>query len=912
MQIRFPSRWLLQLLWQDAKAHPLRNSLTLSGIAIGLGLLLAIYSASQSAITQFGQTVESLSGQNALEISSPITGQLPESLLVKLLPLEEQGITLHPELESTLPLLEPKSKRVSGKVISVLGLDMLHPPGVLNSENANNQSIWASYASTKGQPKTPWAIFQPQAAYAGEGLARAHHWQVGDSMDVLVGDVPKSLVIAGILSSKGSLGSASSQMLLLDIGNMQQLLGFGQSGNQLGHLSRIGLEFTNSSLAPQSQISLIKSFLPPGLEVNPPQSRKNQLQQLFSAYSYNLNALSLVALLVGTGLIYNTLSTNVVRRRPLIGTLRAIGSSSLQIAQLFLLEGFILGSFGSAFGIFTGWALGWLTTGAVKTTMASLYGIQASVNSPLSIKTALLGFALGLLVTLLASLLPALEASRIPPAEALQSLSEQRHWKGPPKWLNWLAFYFWLLTLGVSAITYFKPPFIQASGQMALGYTTCTLALAGALCWSASWLWFLLKLFLKILVSLGFWPYAQIGLQLLRGSLGRTAVTVASVGVATTMLVSLTVMIGSFRQTVNAWVAQSLRADLFIQPAGADWTREAGLLSQPAIKVLMQLPKIFPFIQTVEPFLDLPIRYQGHPVRLGIGSFDTFLHHGQVQFTDGEPFEQVAQRVNRLKTSAVLISEPMAYHNHLHKGDMLILPATNGSAETLKAKIEGVYIDYASDKGYIIMDRSLYRKFFTPLNSHKPNWLEANSVSIYLKPKWANQPAASKQVETFIEEHLPASSQLLIRSNGQLRQEVLRVFDQTFAITYALQAIAALVALLAVTNTLLTLTLEHQRSFAILKTLGAEAFRLRQAIFAQATLLVTAGYGVGLGTGLFLAWLLVEIINPASFGWHLQWVFPWASLFQAYIILLLAGWLAALIPAKLASGPLKSRLLSPE
>jgi putative ABC transport system permease protein len=202
--------------------------------------------------------------------------------------------------------------------------------------------------------------------------------------------------------------------------------------------------------------------------------------------------------------------------------------------------------------------------------------------------------------------------------------------------------------------------------------------------------------------------------------------------------------------------------------------------------------------------------------------------------------------------------------------------------------VTGIFYDYSSDRGVIMMDRRTFAARFGDL--------PPSGVSAYLRPG-----SDAERVRAEIAAALPADRRVHIYTNTGLRAEVLRIFDATFAITYALELIAIFVAIMGVAGTLLTLVLERRRELAMLRLVGAERAQVRRMVVLEALMLGAVSQAIGVVVGLLLSLLLIYVINVQSFGWTIQFHVPTAFLVQMSALVLVATALSGLYPAHLAS-----------
>jgi len=475
------------------------------------------------------------------------------------------------------------------------------------------------------------------------------------------------------------------------------------------------------------------------------------------------------------------------------------------------------------------------------------------------------------MMTVLGALTPVLEATTVQPAEATRRASYESKIIQASGKLSLLG----IVLAGLAGWAAFQPP---VSGLPVFGFLSALLTILAMALWMPLLLKVIINALLPVLKIL-FQTEGRMAGLILRGALGRTAVAIASLMIGIAMMVSLAVMISSFRQTVVTWVQQTLKADLWIEPISRFGSKQSGRIQPNTVAMIRQLPGVV----GVDSFYEFPITYHGNPTHLGIGDFDVLATHGNLLFMDNEPAAEVLRKT--YVRPSVVITEAFATKNHVQKGDAVTLETANGNQSF---RVAAVYYDYSSDLGYIVMPRYWYQKFY------RDNRI--SNLAVYLKPG-----ISSEAVRQAIERKLAGQSRLNIRSNRELREEVLRIFDRTFAITYALHVIAIAVALLAVMNSLLALVLEARREFGILKYLGAEDRQIGKIVLVQAGLLGLFGNISGLGVGFVLSFLLINVINKQSFGWTIRFETPWAFLIQSFLLVMGTSLISGLLPARMAA-----------
>jgi putative ABC transport system permease protein len=863
--------WLNRLILRSLWRNKLRTALTMLGVMLGVAILLAINLANEMALRNFTDSIDRVGGKSNLTIRPTQSDILDERLLnnlrwLWLLPEDEQGSRAHfnPAIEQTAlwlgtsPAQRQSPSENPPEVIQVLGLDLL---GVYqNTDTSLNAETGKLLTSQSANPQD---ILKPTHAYVGESLAREHQLRPGSQFPLAINDRLVNFTVAGILA-KGELGSAyGGNLMVMDIANVQETFGMA------GQLSKVDLIIPDVWL-PQVQEKL-KTQLPPGLSVERPTQRSAQVSKMLRSYQYNLTTLSFIALLVGVFLIYNTMSITIIRRRPEIGTLRTMGFSKWHIFSLFLLEALIIGLVGTILGLGFGIILSTFAVKAVATTVANLYTGQVLDSFSINPWVVLTAFIFGLLMTLAGAIVPVLEATAVQPAEA----SRRASYESKTLRISGRLALAGIALASLALWCAFQPP---VSGLPLFGFASALLIILAM----ALWMPWLLKVGIDALLPLikqFFHTEGRLAALILRGALGRTAVAIASLMIGIAMMVSLAVMISSFRQTVVTWVQQTLKADLWIEPVSRMGSKQSGRIQPDIVALIRHLPSV----AGVDSFYEFPLEYHDNPTRLGIGDFDVLANHGNLLFTQKElPVEMLRQSYIR---PSVIVTEAFATRNHVGKGDFLALDTPVGKRDFT---VLAVYYDYSSDLGYIVMPRYWYQKFY-PDN-------RISNLAVYLRPG-----VSAEQARLDVERRLLGKSRLNIRSNRELREEVLRIFDRTFAITYALHVIAIAVALLAVLNSLLALVLEARREFGILKYLGAEDRQIGKMVLVQAGLLGLFGNVSGLLVGFLLSFLLINVINKQSFGWTIRLETPWGFLTQSFLLVMATALVSGLLPARLAS-----------
>jgi len=562
-------------------------------------------------------------------------------------------------------------------------------------------------------------------------------------------------------------------------------------------------------------------------------------------------------------------AASVVRRRAEIGIVRAIGASRADILLAFLGEAACLGIAGAAVALPLGRVM---AEGAVKLmalTVNSLYVSSRPGPIEFSSNSLLLALAIGFSVATLSALAPAMEAMRVAPVDAMAQGRREysaRVAKGRD-----------LLIAGVLAVCAAGAAQGQPVASKPLfGYLATILLIGAAAFAMPALVYSISSLTAKTLGKL-FGVEALLASRSLAASLRRTSVLVAALSTAVAMMTSVGIMVGSFRQTVVTWMNDQLPADLYLRPAGSPATDHHPTISPELADKIARLSGV----EAVDRLRAYEISYEGKPVTLASVDLRVLRSGKNSNFFSNRPEAQVLAELRGHDN--VIVSEPFTYKHHVKTGDTLTLSLGESRATFTIADIS---YDYGSERGYILMDRETLLRYLpdpTPSN-----------LAVFVKPG-ASVEAVRKEIVD-----ISAGHHILIFSDKDLRTEAIRIFDRTFAITYALEAVAVVVAVMGIAGALLALVIDRRREMGLLRFLGASSQQLRKLILVEAGLLGLLANGAGLVLGYFLSLILVFVINRQSFGWTIRFHWPVAVLLGALAVVYVATILAGLYPARVA------------
>ena len=664
-----------------------------------------------------------------------------------------------------------------------------------------------------------------------------------------------------------------AEFVAIDIASLERAL------NRYGKLDRIDVvvgPHENFAAVEQG----IRRLLPPAYLVERPGMRNEENQRMLRAFRWNLRVLSYISLVVGAFLLYNTIAVSVVRRRAEIGILRALGAGRAAILSLFLAEALGLGLAGAALGVALGRLLARATVGLIASTVNALYTTSRPAAIELTATEVWTGILAGAATALLAALAPAREAVRVQPTEAMSRGAHEHHTR-----LRWRRYLVWSAILAAAAVA--ASQFEPLDGKPVGGYAAALLAVgAAALALPAIVVGVCRATRFAVQRCTGaFAP--TVGTLLaaagsLTGSLSRTSVVAAALATAFAMMASVAIMIGSFRETVTLWLDSQIRADLYLTPAA----RAAAGEYPPLPPALLPLLVAAPGVAAVDIFHALQFHYHGERATLGGADFDIMRRYGRLRFLPGEDRDAILASLTAApgRVPRVIVSEPFANKHHIACGSRITLPL---GAEKVEVTVAGIYYEYSSSQGFVLLDRSTLLRYLPG----QP----ATNAAIYLKPG-ADAEAVRRAIQRRI-----AGWGVSIAPNRELRRNAIVIFDRTFAVTWALEAVAIIVATLGAANSLLALVLDRRRELGLLRYLGASAPQVRNLILVEAGFLGLLAVLTGLALGFALSLVLIFVVNKQSFGWTIQFHPPAALLAGALALVWCVTVASGLYPGRVAA-----------
>jgi putative ABC transport system permease protein len=829
--------------------NPIQFAIMILGIALGVAVMVSIDLANASAARAFDLSTSAITGRATHSIVAGDQG-VDETLYVSLRTDPHWRNLLE---SAPLIIAHALSPQLGNVPFTLLGIDPFAEAPFRDYLGGQNQISSETITSLMTIPGSI-LLSGPTAQYYGLQPCAPDSLTDVCRLKLSVNGEVRDVFLIGLLEPSDDFSRrALDTLMLTDISTAQSLTGM------KGKLTQIDL-----ILPDNFDSTILSNTLPDGTLLVQSTLRNSQVTEMVAAFQINLTALSLLALLVGIFLIYNSMTFSVVQRRAVFGTLRSLGYTREQVFGMVLGEAVLVGILGSALGVGLGILLGQGAVHLVAQTINDLYFVVNVRGIQIPTSSLLKGALAGLLASIFAAALPAWEAASVPPRLALSRAGLESKTQ------------FIVKRVAVFGVT------IAAMGSAILAIPTRNLLLsfigttAIVIGFAALTPWVtvaLMHLFTEPLTRV-FGLLGRLAPRNVIRSQSRTAIAVAALMIAVSVTIGVQVMVTSFRSTVVLWLTETMRGDIYISSQDFSSTH----LNTPLDPKVISIAKSHSMIQSSIVVRVVDVESKNGPVEVAAVSTERPLNPRLFLQAQGSP-QQAWQMV---KDGAVLLSEPLA--------NRLGITSLGGSLALLTPEgwhsfpIAGIYTDYASTSGTVRMSLDIYRSLW---GDNK-----LNGLVLFLVPN-ANIDAVIADLRTELT-NFPTTQ---VNPSAALRQDALAVFDRTFAITTAMQLVTTLVAFIGVLSSLLALQLEKVREIGILRALGLNLAEMRRLTLWETGLLGISAGLLALPTGYILAWILIFVINQRSFGWTLQMQVDPAPFIQAFCLSVSAALLAAVYPA---------------
>lgn len=840
---------LLTLIsWPHLRRHVLRTILTTAGIVLGVAVFLGMRAANQSVLAGFSQMVDSLAGRTQLQVTAGETG-FGEEILEKV-----QSATTVGAAAPVIEAIVTPDIRGAGSLL-VIGVDMTGDRSLRDYELEGDEVV--------DDPLI--FLARPDSVILAADFAQRNKLQVGSQLAIgtVVGE--KRLTVRGIMKAAGLASAFGGNIAVMDIYAAQSMFGRGRT------FDRIDLATTEGVTLEQCQEEL-RALLGPGFTVDRPSSRGQQFESMLAAYSMTVSLSSAFALFIGMFIIYNAFAVAVRQRRSEIGVLRALGATRGQIQALFLAESIALGAFGSAIGIVCGALAARSVAEWLGAFIADMFRVgehvEDAATEPLTLMVA---FAIGVGTSMLAAFLPAYQASRLDPVRAMKK-GESATSTISRLWVQ--------SALGIVAAMLAGWSMVR-SENTSLFYVGYAAAIAAALLLVTPLSW-VLAWILRPVLRLVRPVEGALAADSLIQSPRRTSTSIAALMLSLALAIAFGgIGLANYRSVID-WTETTLNPDLFVIPSQS---LEARSIRFPA-SMERELTALRG-VKHVQALRNARIIHQDVPTMLVAFDMKSIAETVKVKPVAGNAIDMY-----RLAGAGkgLLVSDNLAQLRRVSLGDSIELAAPYG---TVTLPVVGIIVDYSDQQGSIMIDRAVYTKFWRDTS--------VDMYRVYVAPG-----AQVASVRELILKRYDKRRQVFVLTNSELKDYVIGIVSRWFSLTSVQVAVAVLVAILGIVNTLTVSVIDRRRELAVLQAVGALRGQVRRTIWLEALTLGFIGLCLGMALGAVNLYYMLEMVRRDVAGLHLDYIFPLQTALMLAPAILLAALVASIWPAETA---VRGRLL---
>ena len=832
MEVRTIRR-LSSLTSKNLRIRKTRTALTTIGIILGVAVILGISITNISTVAAFTDMIDSITGKSDFTINS-VSESFDEKTLDEVDKISGVEVAA-PGISRGSRLTKKKEK----PDVRIIGIDPSIDRKVRDYSIANGEFL----KSDEGR-----------SIIIVEEFAKENKIKVGDKLELATDKGFSVFSVIGLLDKTGVGRFQNGSAIFMPLKTAQNEF------NLDNRLTFIDVISTKDDV--EQTIKKTKKILGGNFVVERPAKRVEAMEESLKALQIGLSFFSAVALFVGGFLIFNTLSMVVIERTKELGLLRSIGASRSQLATLILTEALIIGFIGSVIGLIAGLLL---ARGLIYIMSETIQSNISTFEVPL--RGLIASIFVGIVISVIASLQPALTASRIPPLMAIRT---NRGESSSSK--NYLLLISSLLIIVVGVATSYRPQIFGYLPGSTLSQAGAFLLLLGVALLTP----FLVKPF-SSLFSRPFLIFARSEGRLASRNLsrtrGRTAATISAIMISLAMLLSVGGLTDSFKASIDRWVEKSIGADVFVAGEPFDLSIDKRYIKEfEGIKGVKSVsPVRFFFVRVGDQ------RYTWRAIEP-----ETFRPMAELQFVEGKS-DQSWEELD--KGDSVFLSTVLANRLGLSKGDEIKIKTDQGERSF---NIAGIIIDFGGETGDVIVGtRSDMKKYF--------GFDDVNSFRIKIDSK-----ARPRTVAKRIEKQFGDQLSLEIEDIQEFKSMINKQINVTFAAFNVITLIAVIVAAVGIINTMMMNIMERTREIGILKAIGGTRWQIRKIILIEASITGSIGLFLGVIVGIFMSISVIQSMHTLT-GYDVTYVFPWSSLAASAFIALIFSTIIALLPAQIAA-----------
>ena len=833
---------LLQLLtWPYVRKHKLRMLLTLAGVMLGVAVFVGMHTANMTIQSAFQRTVDRIAGKSQLQVTAGETG-FPEEVLERVQSLRE--------LSAASPVIEAALATPQGTLL-VLGVDMT------GDTSLREYDLEGEDEDVIDDPLI--FLAQPDSLIVSGQFAKRTGLKRGSKLTLKTMGGQKTFTIRGVMKSTGLATVFGGNLAIMDIYAAQAVFGRGRL------FDRVDIGLAEGITVKQARQKL-QTMLGSGFQVEPPEARGTHFESMVRGLTISINMASLFALMIGVFIIYNSFSIAITQRRGEIGVLRALGATRGQVQRLFLLESIVLGLAGSCIGVFAGLAMARGIVPGLAGTLQEVFGHALSADQ-ITVSPQLFAFAvvIGVLASLVGGYIPAHSAARVDPVKALQKGRIQVMSEGENRLRRLVASMCVVASAGLIGFgrtnTFYYPGYVLGIVSLVLLSPSMSMWLARAI-----------RPALKRV-----WPVeGALAADSLIQAPRRTSSTVTALMLSLALAVGFAGVSRAIYDSLLVWMNHTLNPDLYVSPSRSITAKTFRFPGSMGDEL-----RAIEGVEEVQPVRNARVMIGGQPVMAVALNIADVADRVAIRPVEGDREEMV-----RLGAAGkgVVISDSLSLLRNIHRGDILEIPTPRGP---LRLPVLGSTIDYSDQQGTFLISRDLYQRYWGDDT--------ANLFRIHVKRGVDREKVRQAILRRWSESH-----EIFVYTNQGIREYILKLTDQWFGLTYIQLAVALLVAILGIVNTLTVSITDRRRELGVLQAVGGLRNQIRRTIWLEAVSIGAVGLVMGAGAGVVMILFNLHMLRGDLGGLRVDFTFPYAFMAVMVPVVGLCSFISALWPAEAA------------
>jgi putative ABC transport system permease protein len=841
---------LREVSLRHLRHSPLRTGLVVFGIALGVCMLSAMLATNETLGNAFEDMVARVAGKADLTVGGSEAGV--ESRLTGQIADLEGVAHAAAMLEVVTHIAKP-----GGATLLVLGVDLLGDTFFLP---------FAQEGTSKVIDDPLAFVNDPTAILISKKLAESSQLKLGDALPLITAEGTKTFFVRGLLEAEGPAASYGGQVAVMFIDAAQVSFARGYAVDRIDVVAKPGVDTATLK-------QRIEKLVSGKAKVEEPKGRTRRLVASLDTFRNGLNLTGLIALGVGTFLIYNAVSVSVAQRRREVGILRALGVTQWAVVRMFCLEALVMAGIGVAIGLPLAQYLANFALASVTATVARMFVAIQPAAPTVTLRIALIGALCGVVATLVASFIPARATNKIDPAEALRS-SRSMASAGTVNLRKWGV-------LGVVLVL--VSPLLALPATEVAGHMSSLTLMVGFSMLAPFGVKALRRLLVGVAEKLLGVP-GRLGLDNVERSLGRSTSIVVALMLAISMSMTVGAYAISFERSITQWVDDAFPADAMVT-SGSPTVDRNHVAFGPA---LLAKARTVPGVAALNPFRVITTDIAGRKTLLHALDTRVQMHEAKARKVGRKVVEgpAVFDENALYDQQRAIISANFAHFSKLGVGDIFSVDTPSGPQ---KFTVYAVVLDYSSDTGLVMLDRRWYQRYW----HDEP----IDTLEVYFAPGVDKEKTGDA-----LRSVLGDSGNIFVTLHDALRAELQGVARSVFAYTKAPELITLLVAIMGVIGTMLAAVIDRIREIGMLRAIGATRWQVTLSLVTEAGFLGFAAACCGVLVGVPQGLVFMRVIGAAANGWQLPYSFPLETALRVSSFVVLAAALSGLLPGRRAAG----------